>query len=49
MRDAVMAGDREAAFRVAEEIGASDAALADELRALVRAYRFDDILALVGG
>jgi signal transduction histidine kinase len=45
---AVTAGDREAAYRVADEIGASDAALAAELRSLIKAYRFDDILDLVG-
>jgi signal transduction histidine kinase len=48
LRDAVTAGDREAAFRVADEIGSSDAALAADLRALIKAYRFDDIIELVG-
>jgi signal transduction histidine kinase len=48
LREAVMAGDREAAFRVADEIGSSDAALAADLRALIKAYRFDDIIELVG-
>ena len=48
LRDAVTAGDREAAFRVADEIGARDAALAADLRALIKAYRFDDIIELVG-
>jgi CheY-like chemotaxis protein len=45
---AVTAGDRETAYRVADEIGASDAALADDLRSLIRAYRFEEILNLVG-
>jgi signal transduction histidine kinase len=47
LQAAVTAGDREAAFLVADEIAALDAALADDLRSLVKAYRFDDILDIV--
>jgi signal transduction histidine kinase len=47
MCDAVTAGDREGAYRVAEEIGVSDADLAEELRSLIKSYRFDEILSVV--
>jgi signal transduction histidine kinase/ligand-binding sensor domain-containing protein/DNA-binding response OmpR family regulator len=41
--DAVVKGDVEQALRIVDEIGDHDAPLAEELRGLVRAYRFDEI------
>jgi signal transduction histidine kinase len=47
LQAAAMAGDIEAAYAVAASISARDAALADDLRSLVRAYRFDEIIEFV--
>jgi anti-sigma regulatory factor (Ser/Thr protein kinase) len=44
LQSPMMAGDREAALRAAIAIQHIDAALAEELTALIRSYQFDDIL-----
>ena len=44
LQAAAMAGDIEAAYGVADAIVDREGGLADDLRALVRAYRFDDII-----
>ena len=44
LRSAVNAGDREAAFASVNEVSKTDASLADELRQLIKAYRFDEVL-----
>jgi hypothetical protein len=45
---AVTIGDIEAAHLVVDRVGALDERLAAEVRALVRAYRFEEILGVVG-
>jgi signal transduction histidine kinase len=44
---AVTAGDREAAFAVADELSSHDASLAADLRSLIKSYRFDDLISLL--
>ncbi|MCY0464305.1 hypothetical protein OVW20_29415, partial [Klebsiella pneumoniae] len=44
---AVTIGDVTAALEAAEGVRAHDAALADELRRMVRAYRFDELIELL--
>jgi signal transduction histidine kinase len=47
LQAAAMAGDIEAAHAVAVQIALRDTAHADDLRSLVRAYRFDEIIELL--
>jgi hypothetical protein len=47
LADAVVKGDVEQANRVVDGIYARDAVLADELRDLIKGYRFDEIQELI--
>lgn len=49
LQSPMMAGDREGALRAAMAIQSIDAALAEELTALIRSYKFDDILDVLEG
>ena len=45
--EAAMQGDLEAAYGAIDRLREHDAALADELRVLVRGYKFDELLELI--
>jgi signal transduction histidine kinase/ABC-type glycerol-3-phosphate transport system substrate-binding protein/DNA-binding response OmpR family regulator len=43
LRNALMQGDTEQALQLTTRIGAADASLAEELRAMIRAFRLDEV------
>jgi hypothetical protein len=45
--EAAIQGDLEAAYEAIDRLRAQDAPLADELRALVRGYKFDELIELI--